>query len=92
MAVPGGVLEKFNLRFATSHSPIGECYVFMDITWEKSVRLKMIKSFHKKCLISVSSQGEPIAQDDLNKIFKRFYRADNQKDYNIFYVELLMEL
>lgn len=29
-----------------------------------------------RCLLSVANEGAPIASDDLNNLFKRFYRAD----------------
>ena len=30
----------------------------------------------ERCLLSVANEGAPIASDDLNNLFKRFYRAD----------------
>lgn len=36
----------------------------------------------KTCLLAVSSPGEPISQEDLKQIFKRFYRADRARAMN----------
>lgn len=33
----------------------------------------------KKCLLTVSNQGEPIEEEDLKHLFKRFYRVDKAR-------------
>ena len=35
-----------------------------------------------RCLLSVSNSGEPISQEDLKNIFKRFYRTDKVRSMN----------
>ncbi len=37
---------------------------------------------HKHCLLSVSDPGAPISRDDLDNIFKRFYRTDPARERN----------
>ena len=51
-------------------SPGGETFV------------KLSRSGHKRCLLEVSDQGEPINSEDLKNIFKRFYRADKARAMN----------
>ena len=41
-----------------------------------------LKRRGSRCLLSVSSPGEPISQEDLKNIFKRFYRADKVRSMN----------
>ena len=36
----------------------------------------------RNCLLSVASPGEPISKEDLQNIFKRFYRADKARTMN----------
>ena len=36
----------------------------------------------RTCVLSVASPGEPISKEDLNNIFKRFYRADKARTMN----------
>lgn len=45
------------------------------------VSVKLEKTGHS-CHLSVESPGEPIAQEDLKNIFKRFYRADKARSMN----------
>ena len=44
--------------------------------------VKVSRCAHKRCLIEVSDQGEPIRESDLNNLFKRFYRADPARAMN----------
>lgn len=44
--------------------------------------VKLNRSGHKRCLLEVSDQGEPINCEDLKNIFKRFYRADKARAMN----------
>lgn len=37
---------------------------------------------HKQCLLEVSDQGEPISDEDIKNLFKRFYRADKARTMN----------
>lgn len=43
-------------------------------------QLKKIQS--KRCLLTVSSQGEALNEEDLKNIFKRFYRLDKARTMN----------
>ena len=36
----------------------------------------------RTCILSVASPGEPISREDLQNIFKRFYRADKARTMN----------
>ncbi len=36
----------------------------------------------KQCLLEVSDQGEPISDEDIKNLFKRFYRADKARAMN----------
>lgn len=40
------------------------------------VRVNLEQQGRNHCLLTVSNPGEPIPQEDLQKIFERFYRAD----------------
>ncbi|MCC8129836.1 MAG: HAMP domain-containing histidine kinase [Clostridiales bacterium] len=44
------------------------------------VDLRRISS--KQCLLSVSDPGAPLSREDLNNIFKRFYRTDPARERN----------
>lgn len=46
---------------------------------ETEVRLE---SGQKNCLLSVESRGDPISDEDLKNIFKRFYRAEESRTMN----------
>ena len=44
--------------------------------------VKLGRGTHKHCLLEVSNQGEPIGDEDLKNLFKRFYRADKARAMN----------
>ena len=44
--------------------------------------VKLSRNTHRHCLLEVSNQGEPIRDEDLKNIFKRFYRADQARAMN----------
>ncbi len=44
--------------------------------------VKLSRSGHKRCLLEVSDRGEPMSKEDINNIFKRFYRADKARAMN----------
>lgn len=44
--------------------------------------VKLGRGRHKNCLLEVSNQGEPISDEDLKNLFKRFYRADKARSMN----------
>ena len=44
--------------------------------------VKLSRGTHKYCLLEVSNQGEPISDEDLKNLFKRFYRADKARSMN----------
>lgn len=44
--------------------------------------VKLSRSGHKRCLLDVSDQGEPISDEDIKNLFKRFYRADKARAMN----------
>ena len=44
--------------------------------------VKLSRNVHKHCLLEVSNQGEPISDEDLKNLFKRFYRADKARAMN----------
>lgn len=37
------------------------------------------QSSSKKCLLKISNQGDPIPEEDIDNLFKRFYRADKSR-------------
>ena len=41
-----------------------------------------LASTGRGCLLSVSSQGDPLSKEDLKNIFKRFYRVDKARSMN----------
>jgi len=41
--------------------------------------LKLEQSTHNHCIIAVSDEGEPIPAEEINNLFKRFYRADKAR-------------
>lgn len=43
------------------------------------VHMGLKKTGRSECLLSVSSSGEPISKEDLQNIFKRFYRVDSAR-------------
>ncbi len=47
-----------------------------------TVEVKLEHSSGRRCLLSVSDPGEPISQEDLKNIFKRFYRVDKARSMN----------
>jgi len=46
------------------------------------VIMKLEYSKHNHCLLSVSNTGDPIADEELDNLFKRFYRADKARVMN----------
>lgn len=44
-----------------------------------AVRLTLKRQGRGRCLLTVSNSGEPISQEDLKNIFKRFYRVDKAR-------------
>lgn len=62
-----GILMDNASKYA---SPNGETFV------------KLHRSAHKKCLLEVADQGEPIDLDELKRLFERFYRADKARSMN----------
>lgn len=46
------------------------------------VFLKLVRKPGMRCVFSVASQGSPISEDDLKKIFQRFYRLDTARQMN----------
>lgn len=42
-------------------------------------KLTLRRTGVKKCVLSVTDQGEPIADEDLKNLFKRFYRVDKAR-------------
>lgn len=44
--------------------------------------IHLTHSAHKHCTLEVSNQGEPIPPEDLQNIFKRFYRLDKARTMN----------
>ena len=44
--------------------------------------VKLSRGTHKSCLLEVSNPGEPIREEDMKNIFKRFYRADKARTMN----------
>lgn len=41
--------------------------------------LKIEGVSHNHCILSVSNEGEPIPKEEMNNLFKRFYRADKAR-------------
>ena len=44
--------------------------------------MRLSRGTHKRCLLEVSDRGEPIGEEELKNIFKRFYRADKARAMN----------
>ena len=44
--------------------------------------VKLGRGTHNHCLLEVSNQGDPIRDEDLKNLFKRFYRADKARAMN----------
>ena len=44
--------------------------------------VKLSRSTHRRCILEVSDKGEPISDEDIHNIFKRFYRADKARTMN----------
>ena len=51
-------------------------------TPQTTVSLRLCKTGHAACRLSVSNHGHPISQEDLRNIFKRFYRIDPARSMN----------
>ena len=47
-----------------------------------NVVLRLQKTQHKKILLTVSNEGEPINPEDMKNLFKRFYRAEKARSMN----------
>lgn len=45
-------------------------------------KLLLKKHSHRKCHLIVSNQGEPLENEELKNLFKRFYRADRARSMN----------
>lgn len=45
-------------------------------------KLLLKKASHRKCRLAVSDQGEPFGKEELDNLFKRFYRADRVRSMN----------
>jgi signal transduction histidine kinase len=43
------------------------------------IKLKLTASDKKTALLTVTNEGKPIPKDELEKIFRRFYRADKSR-------------
>ena len=80
-AVPDGIL----LRGSEHH-----LYQMMDVLLDNALKYSTpggmvsmnVVSTGRSCVLSVASPGEEISQEDLKKIFKRFYRADKARSMN----------
>jgi len=44
-----------------------------------SAHLSLKRSGHRRCMLRVSNDGEPISKEDLKNIFKRFYRTEEAR-------------
>ena len=44
-----------------------------------TVKVKLSRTSHNKCRLEVSDTGEPMTNEELKNIFKRFYRADKAR-------------
>lgn len=47
-----------------------------------TIKLSLKRTGRRHCRLSVSNIGEPISDDNLKNIFKRFYRADKARSMN----------
>ena len=72
------------------HGSEQHLYQVMDVLLDNALKYSAqngmisvdLVSAGKNCVLSVASPGEPIAQEDLKNIFKRFYRADKARAMN----------
>ena len=46
------------------------------------VTLTLCRRGYSRCVLTVSNYGEPLSQEELKNIFKRFYRADKARAMN----------
>ena len=51
-------------------------------TPETGVKLELSRRTQRKCLLTVSTEGEAISEQDLTRIFDRFYRVDKARAMN----------
>ena len=49
---------------------------------KSDVKLTLKKHGRRQCRLSVSNEGDPIPEEDLKNIFKRFYRGDKTRQMN----------
>lgn len=51
-------------------------------TEKSNIKLILKKHGRNQCIISVSNEGEEISEEELENIFKRFYRGDKIRQMN----------
>ena len=79
------VLEGISINGSEQH-----LYQVMDVLLDNALKYSAanglvrvdLAAVGRNCVLSVASPGEPIAKDDLKKIFKRFYRGDTARAMN----------
>lgn len=43
------------------------------------VKLKLENTQHKKCILSISNESQTLSKDEIDNLFKRFYRVDKSR-------------
>ena len=79
------IAEGIRLRGSEQH-----LYQVMDVLLDNALKYSTphgmvsvdLNRYGHSCILSVSGPGEPISQEDLKNIFKRFYRADKARAMN----------
>ena len=85
MGLESRIHEGIRLKGSEQH-----LYQVMDVLLDNGLKYSTpagtvqveLNSNHRSCTLSVTTPGEPISQEELQNIFKRFYRGDKARAMN----------